>query len=287
MKTSNWILALLLGCGIQIGAYEEVYSDEIYSCPEEMCAYSNETCESVCEDACESCCGGHYIFAGPELYHLKREKEGGTHQSGGVLGIRLGYDRIKRCKFYWGGDFFYGAGTLNGKSAAGSKIRSKYQEGNVEGRIGYTLAQKTGYCFGVTPFVGVGYAIEKNDFVSPSPLHVNFRINYSYVPVGFYSKVNVAPCFDLGLNFKAKFMIEGKNRVTRDPDFGETSTLVKPKIHYRLELPLTYHYREEIFVSLVPFYEYRIFGGHAGFPFDFVETKLRLWGAAARVFYCF
>lgn len=40
-------------------------------------------------------------------------------------------------------------------------------------------------------------------------------------------------------------------------------------------------------VGLVPFYEYRFYGHRANFPFDFLETKLKLYGATLKLHYLF
>lgn len=237
----------------------------------------------------ENCCqrwlfgGDHQIYAGPEIYHIKRTRDGGSKQYDVIYGVRFGYQYLNPCKVYWAADGLYGYGHLKGKSASDEKIKSHFTDFSIEGRLGFT------FCFGCrqwcfTPYVGYGYASEKNRFVSPSPLLVHFKLDYQYVPVGFLSSVELAPGWLVGINGKVKFLIDARNKVTRDEQFGTSKMLVKNKIHYRVELPLTY-YCGRFSGSLIPFYEFRHYGGHPNFPFDFLETKCHLYGATFKIIY--
>lgn len=226
------------------------------------------------------------LYIGPEIYYATRNREGGTKQHGPVFGVKAGYDHIKRYKLYWGGEVFYGAGHLKGKTGTGSKLKSRFIDFEVEGRLGYTFQQKAGCQFAFTPYIGYGYAEELNKFIHPSPLKVHFRLDYTYVPVGFLSQVTLSPLWTVGLNFKAKFMIDAKNRVTHDEDLGHLKMLVKNEIHYRVEGPLTYQYCSHIWFSAVPYYEFRHYGQQSNFPFDFQETKLNLYGIIFKLIYC-
>lgn len=239
------------------------------------------------QNPCACCCAnwGQYFFIGPEIYHVHRFKKGGTKQSGTIYAGKLGYDRFKYNAFYWGGDLLYGEGHLHGKSQANNKLKSHFKDFIVEGRVGYNFGLNLGCCFSFSPFIGFGYGVERNNFVSPSPLKVHFKIWYTYIPVGFFTQFSYSPCFDVGLNFKAKFMIDGKNIVSHDEEFGKNTMLIKNKVHYRVELPLTYKYSSQFLISFVPFYEFRRFGGHINFPFDFIDTKLNIWGAGLRFIY--
>lgn len=227
------------------------------------------------------------VYIGPEIYHACRTREGGTHQSGTVYGARCGYDYVKRFNFYVGGEALYGKGHLTGHSTKTKKIKSAFTDLMIEGRAGYTFQQKTGYRFSLTPFVGGGYAVEKNNFIHPTPLHVHFRTQYSYALAGFLSQMSWSPSLDIGINFKARYMIDAKNRVTHDPDFDNFDMLIKNEWHYRVELPITYYVNPKFLLALVPFYEYRHYGGQPNYPFDFLETKLCLYGATLRFVGCF
>lgn len=222
----------------------------------------------------------HEIYLGPEIYHVKRTKEGGTRQDGWIYGVRAGYDHIKRYKFYWGFDTLYAKGTLDGKNGGDAHIKSRFTDLEFEGRIGYTLQMKCWPRAGITPFIGVGYAVEKNHFISPSPLPVHFRTQYYYGAAGFLSQVYIKPYFIAGLNFKAKYLYDTRCHVSHDPEYGSLSMLVKDMFNYRVELPFTFWLCDsKWYISVVPFYELRQYGGQANFPFDFLETKLYLSGA--------
>lgn len=228
----------------------------------------------------------HTLYVGPEVYHVERTREGGSRQSGTLVGGRMGYDYLRRYNVYFGWEGFYaGSSTLNGRSAAGNKIKSEFTDMGIEGRIGYTFEQKYGMQFSFTPFVGYGYGMEKNHFIHPSPLRIHFKIRYSYVPIGFLSKVSLSPYLDAGINFKVKYIVNAKNKVTHDPEFGSTTMLVKNETHYRVDIPFTYYNWCHWNVCVDPFYEYRIYGGQPNYPFDFLETKLNIYGVTLKLQY--
>lgn len=241
------------------------------------------------EEVSNQCCPHSFVnqlYVGPEIYHVRRVREGGTKQSGWIFGFRAGYEHIKRFKFYWGGDVLYGKGTLEGHST-GSKLRSRFIDKNIEGRFGYTFQQKVGYRLALTPFIGAGYGEECNNFVSPSPLKVHFKLRFNYAVAGFLSKMNLSPCLSLGFNFKARFLYDAKNHVAHDPEIDNFKMLVKNQMHYRLELPISYQRTEHFLLNLVPFYEFRHYGGQVNFPFDFLESKLNIYGATLKFLYSF
>lgn len=257
----------------------------------EVAEYECEnTCQDACANECEEPCDkrlGHDVYIGPELYYVNRTREGGTKQTGGVYGVRLGYERVKRYKIYWAVTGLYARGIIEGKSGVGTKIKSRFIDASIEGRLGYTLEQKCGWQCSFTPYVGYGYAIEENNFIHPSPLRLHFRTRFSYIPVGFLSRISPYPQFDVGLNFEAKFMFNASNKVTHDPEFGSNSMLIKERVHYRVELPLTYRYMTCIWFRIIPFYEYRTYGHQPNFPFDFLETKLQIYGGTLEILYAF
>jgi len=222
------------------------------------------------------------LALGPEIYYVQRSKEGGTRQGGTLYGARLSYHRIKRCGWYLGGDALYATGTLSGKSGADDTIRSTFTDKYVEGRVGYTFQQKCGYELAFTPFLGYGYFWETNNFRSPSPITVHFENQFSYVPVGFLSHMYLNDNLGLGLNFTTRFLLEHEIKVTHDELFGDGELHYKEKNQYRVELPITYDFcfYERLWrVSFEPFFEYRQYGHLANFPFDFLETKFRVYGA--------
>lgn len=232
---------------------------------------------------------GHQLFAGPEIYYVKRTKEGGVEQHGVVYGIRTGYERIKRYKLYVGIDLLYAKGSLKGK-ILDAHLKSDFTDINFEERLGYTFAAKCGCRPSFTPFIGYGRIWENNDYVHPSPAHFHFHNDFTYIPVGFLSRFFVMPALSIGLNFKARFILDGKNKVSHDSQFDNTFQSYDEKIQYRVELPFCYQmcFRgHEVGIDLVPFYEYRRYGKRVNFPFDFLDTKFTYYGATLKFAYLF
>jgi hypothetical protein len=228
-------------------------------------------------------------YVGPEIYYVKRTKEGGAVQTGTLYGVRIGYDHVRRYKFYWGCDVLWARGILDGH-VADDKLKSEFTDTNIEARLGYTFQSKCWRCASFTPFVGGGYFWEYNNFVNPTPLKLHFKNIFSYVPVGFLSQIFLMPTLSVGLNFKARVILEGKQNVSHDPKFNKSTQHYIENLQYRLELPIIYFFcwkSNPLGVSLVPFFEYRHYGHRANFPFDFLETKLKFYGATLKLMYLF
>lgn len=228
------------------------------------------------------------FYIGPEWYHVKRTKSGGTKQQGHLLGGRLGYGRLKRYGWYWGGEGSYAHGRLKGHSGTGNKLRSYLADLSIEGRFGYTLQKKCGFQAACTPFVGVGYFEEKNHFVHPSPLFVHFKTHFYYVVVGFLSSLHLCDQWEIGLNFKTKIPINPKCHVSHDEDNEPMSQRIGERLHYRVELPLTYSRSSNcspFAFALVPFFESRLYGSHPNFPYNFVKTRFENWGLTLELQY--
>lgn len=228
----------------------------------------------------------HQFYIGSDIYHVHRNREGGTNQKGWLYGARIGYDYIKRYAIYFGCEAAYATGKLHGKSAT-STLRSNLTDAHVEGRVGYTLQQKAGWQTSFTPFIGLGYFEEINKFVHPTPIHVHFETRFCYYDLGFLSKISPLPCLDIGINFKAKLMINAENRVTHDPQFDDSKMMIKHEIQYRVDLPFTYKWDKRILFCLSPFYEYRHYGRQENFPFDFLETTFQIYGVTIKLIYNF
>lgn len=253
-----------------------------------LCVFSSVEGISIFGEPSKDCrkAFGNQLYIGPEIYHVERKREGGTTQTGMIYGVRAGYDHIRRYTFYLGFETLYGKGRLHGTSPAGNRLKSIFRDGYVEGRFGYTFQQKCGYRFAFTPYIGGGYAKECNNFIKPSPLTIHMEMKYKYFCGGFLSKMSWTPHFDMGMNFKVKYTFEPQNSVSNDSKFDESDMLVKEEFQYRGELPLTYHWCQEWQISLVPFYEFRHYGGHVNYPFDFFDTKLNIYGATLKLIYC-
>lgn len=231
----------------------------------------------------------HQFYIGPEIYHVRLTRGGGAHQDGMLYGGRLGYDRIKRYGWYWGVDALYATGELTGKNGGGHRIKSNFTDTSVEGRFGYTFKCKTGYRPSFTPFIGAGYFVQRNNFKHPSPIPAHFRTTFAYGTAGFLSQISINPCWDIGVNFKVRYPYDPKCHISHDPEVDNSTQTIAEKIQYRVELPVTYHTGyccDRVLVSCVPFYEYRHFGEHPNYPFDFYDTKFNNYGLLIKFMYC-
>lgn len=226
---------------------------------------------------------------GPEVYHIRRTRQGGG-QSGDMIGLRASLERIGRYKWYVGVEGLYGQGTIRGHSTTGFRLKSKLTDCQIEGRLGYTFQAKKRFIPAITPYIGYGYSEERNNYKFPSPLLIRFN-NYSpYFAWGFLSTVSLTPEFMVGLNLKARSLINSKCRVKNDPEYDNLSMLIRDKTQYRVELPLYYAFIrgcEIVELGLVPFYEARHYGGRQNYPFDFFDTRLRLYGVNFQFTYRF
>ncbi len=233
---------------------------------------------------------GYIPAIGAEWSHVSRTRDGGTKQHGNYFGGRASFDRIARYKLYYGVQAAYGFSTLEGHQGSGAKIRSKFTTGQIEGSVGYTFQSK---CFlnpWITPILGYGYLYEKNAFKDPSPLHLTFTTRYQYVPFGILSGITVAENFGVGLNVRLRWPYDPKCKVTGDEENEDSTQLIEEKLGYRIEIPLLYATPvccRSLLVGLTPFYELRHYGGKENHPFDFFETKMRLYGVNLQILYQF
>jgi len=134
----------------------------------------------------------------------------------------------------------------------------------------------------VTPFVGYGYFSQTNNFRAPSPVQLHFHDTFEYSTVGFLSSINFLPYLKTGINFKVKHMVNGRSKVSHDPDNESSTLIMEDEDQYALDIPITYTLcwkESDVYISLVPFFQYRHYGGHENFPFDFIETRFYNLGA--------
>lgn len=249
-----------------------------------------QTIQADCGDEADLPLSFNQLFIGPEIYYVKRTREGGAEQTGGLYGVRGGYEYIRRYALYVGLEGLYATGTLNGKSGEGERVKSWLTDANVEGRMGYTFQSKSCYHFSFTPFIGAGYFWENNHYIHPSPLHIHFDNSFWYVPVGFLSSFYVSSQLSLGLNFKARFPMDGYTKTSHDPDESDHQLHYEHKVQYRVELPIAYYAcwcNSDWALTLIPFYEYRQYGHKPNYPFDFLETTFKLYGVNLRISYLF
>lgn len=234
--------------------------------------------------ACKSYFKGHRLLIGPEAYDVVRHRAGGTKQRGWLGGGRIIYDHIRRYKFYWAIEGALAAGDLKGTSGGGAKLKSFMRDRSIEARLGYTLQFKHGHKFACTPFIGAGYLIEDNNFKPPSAMHLHFKTSYRYLTAGFISSLYICNAWKCGLNVKVRHMLDPKCQVSHDPEFDLAKLNIgNDTLQYRIELPITYLYKEGIAFAATAFYENRVYGGWVGYPFDFLKTRLYYYGATLQL----
>lgn len=279
------ILTILCTFFYQLSADEDnhQYQEDYQEIAQEECSECDE-----CDASPYWYNHGNRFHIGPEIYRAYRSREGGTHQHGWMVGCRIGYDYLRRYTIYVGIDGLYARGDLRGKSGSGSLNASTLTDANIEGRLGYTFQYKDGWRPFFTPFVGGGFYSEVNKFHSPTPLHIHFKTRFSYVTVGFLSGVTITPNWEVGLNAKVRYMLDPKCKITNDPEFENISLGIEnDQLQYRIEIPVVYHSScfEHFALSISPFYEYRYYGKMANYPFDFLKTEFRNWGATFSLVY--
>lgn len=226
---------------------------------------------------------------GPEIYYVDRTKKQGAKQKGTLYGFRATIEEVISSKYYWAVDFLWAKGELKGHSDE-SILKSTMIDQNLEVRFGYTFTCQMFPSVFFTPFLGAGYFSEQNDYKSPSPLKVHFKNTFGYIPLGFLFRYFFNPCLSAGCNFKARYLFQSSNKVSRDPDYGVLFQHYKEEWQYRLELPVSYSFFlgcQPFSLIISPFYEYRSYGYQVNFPFDFIETKFNLYGATFKLVYAF
>lgn len=217
---------------------------------------------------------------GPEIYSVHRTKKQGAKQEGTLYGFRATVEHWLPSKYYWGVDFLWAKGELKGHSEE-VVLKSTMIDQNLEVRFGYTFACRIFPSVLFTPFAGVGSFCEQNNYKNPSPLKVHFKNAFGYVPLGFLFRYFFNPSLSLGCNFKARYLFQSSNKVSKDPDYGVLLQHYKENWQYRLELPCSYSFLfgcRPCSLIISPFYEYRSYGYQVNFPFDFIETKFNLYG---------
>jgi hypothetical protein len=226
--------------------------------------------------------GPHTVFLGPEFCHNTRKREGGSKQSGFLLGGHFRYDRISPNSLYWALDAFYDSGKMFGKTANGNKIKSTINEYEIQGRLGYSFYFPNCFELLVIPYGAYSYYYGTNKFHHPSPVTYKLHDKLHLAGPGLWISMSINQNCRCGLDFQAKYMIEGKNKVTSDPKFDSVSLEIESEWQYEIDLPIEFTVPfcdKTLEFRFVPFYTFRHYGGKPNYPFDFVETKFQIYGA--------
>ncbi len=228
--------------------------------------------------------GPHRVAVGPEIFFMQRNKKGGSKQRGFLYGGRFTYDRIRRSALYWGADAMYAVGKLDGHNSDSRILHSRKRDSEIEGRLGYTLKKNWGCDYYLIPFFGAGYFQGTNRFVDNSPMLYKITTNFPYITLGFLSRIDFCNSLGCGVNFKTKYSVGARGKITDDPDplIDKSRFIVEDKFSYELDLPLYYNnccFGKKVELAFVPFYRFRHYGGHENCPFDFIDTRFHIYGA--------
>lgn len=226
--------------------------------------------------------GPHFLFVGPEVYYAKRTKEGGSRQSGWLYGGHATYERRKPRSLYFCLDGYYASGDLNGATSSSRTLKSTLTDKEIEGRIGYAFCWDLWRRVTWIPYGGYGFFQGANHFKKPSPIVCNYRNSLEYACAGLDVSWRTHSCWEWGCDFTAKFVLEGKCKITRDPDYDTVHLMIENEMQYEFDLPIRYHTcwnKKNLTFQFTPFYRYRHYGGRMNWPFDFLDTQFQMYGA--------
>lgn len=230
------------------------------------------------------------ISIGPQCYYLLRQREGGSTQRGVLGGARISYERVKDFGFYIGLFCDYARGRINGHTGAFRPLASKFSDFEAQGLLGFTLTNNTLCPIRFIPFVGLGYLREINKFIPPSALTVRFLDNIEYASFGFLSTVKIFPNFEAGLRVTVKHMLEGRCKVSEDPESVDTNLIMANETQYAFDFPMTYSFSKNwrrYKMTFMPFIQFRHYGSRENYPYDFKETRFNVYGARLLLDICF
>lgn len=225
------------------------------------------------------------IEIGPQIYHLKRSRDGGASQDGTLYGARVSYERVKDFGFYLGAFVDAAYGPIWGRSSSGASLSSLFTDFEAQGLFGYTISCKSRFKAQLTPFVGIGFLQQTNKFKNPSPAApIQFQDDIQYYSLGFLTTSYLNPCWSLGLRLTVKWMYDGKCYVTDDPDpaIGDITQIIENKMLFAVDLPITYKLFGECSrykITFMPFFQTRHLGGRFNYPVDFIDTRYVTYGA--------
>lgn len=225
------------------------------------------------------------VEIGPQIYHLRRSRDGGTNQDGTLYGARISYERLKDFGFYFGAFIDAAYGPISGKTGSGSPLSSNFTDFEAQGLFGYTISCNSRFKAQLTPFIGVGFLQQTNKFKEPSlAAPLQFQDNIEYYSCGFLATSYFNQCWSLGLRITVKWMYEGKCYVTDDPDpfIDDITQIIDNKMLFAIDLPITYKLFGECSrykITLMPFFQTRHLGGRFNYPIDFNDTRYMTYGA--------
>lgn len=227
------------------------------------------------------------LNVGPEIYHIKRIRHGGTHQKGFLYGATMQYEHLSEYGLYLSAQARLAYGQLTGLSGKGQRISSHQLDSDLEGCLGGSYSF---HKFTLAAFGGGGYYYGMNKYEHPTPIHLKFRDTFSFLTLGSLIQWNPDEGVILTLAHKVRFMIDGCSKIMNDPHYDAHALPMNEQRHYEISLSQSFirPLKKGFYaVSFTSFYRYRHYGERANFPFDFIDTKFIIYGINASASYLF
>ncbi len=129
----------------------------------------------------------------------------------------------------------------------------------IEGDVGYgfILSANT---INLIPYVGIGHRIWNRGLGrgdKSAPLTEDY--SWFFSPVGIRTIFYINEDFIITIDAAVKFMFEGKIKINlseADPGYNDPEGILGNRIGFKAELPLLYRIYSNIFLSIIPWYEY-------------------------------
>lgn len=223
-------------------------------------------------------------------------KQGTVKQDGWLYGLRVSFDIVNPNNIYLGGEIGCKFGDLKGNLKAENplflaidpindeiivkdKTKSKYSDLWAELRAGFTfggVGMSGGY---LSPFLLVGYEKEKNDYVSPTPIELKYKLTYGYFGCGIVSDFYLSNMMSIGMNAKFKWMFKAKNKTSGDSYLEDKGISNANHFHWSIEIPVKYFINANTIVAIVPFYESKQYDLHKIIWMGKEKANFNMWGA--------
>ncbi len=236
------------------------------------------------------------VYFSPKVFHEKLHTQTtnlsllkflgidqGQHARGTLYGIDVGYI-YKNSYGLWGQ---LGAQYAQGKLKDSTASNRRVYNTAVEGLVGYAFVNS---CFTLTPFLGVGYSLNRQHFeeLDKNDQKVRLRYHTYYIPFGLKLSYMFTPNFECSLHLQANPQADSTLKVNRLNQYrfelGKTTG-------YLVQVPLTWNitYTDYTWkILLVPFWNRLVYGkshGIATATSTVYSSKQRYedWGASITI----
>lgn len=237
------------------------------------------------------------------LFGFAKLKQGKLKNDGWLYGIRGNYDFIPANNIYLGLEIGYKAGDMRGKLKDSpyfslnpdtqlleidDKTKSQYSDFWAEGRIGFNFGCLNAYSGYIAPYFVIGYEREQDDYISPSPLDLDYKLYYGYLGAGLISSMGLIENLRVGVNCKFKWLFNYSSKTGGEDYIKDKKISCGSCFHWSIEIPIDYYITPNIFIGIVPFYEYKNYKRH---EYNLEENKKKvdfnMYGGIVQLGYSF